>query len=82
MKEIENSSEFPQLEDILKEKPESEKSTSLVCEFCGKNIKRKTWNKRYWHINICQEPVKRFFCSHECKLSWIFEIPEGVSEII
>jgi len=43
------------------------------CEFCGKTIVGTKWNKEYHHINICQKPVKRFFCSRQCKLKWIFE---------
>ncbi|MFX1322784.1 MAG: hypothetical protein ACFFAQ_14195 [Promethearchaeota archaeon] len=44
------------------------------CENCGKNIVNNKWNKEYYHINISQEPVKRFFCSRQCKLRWIFKI--------
>lgn len=51
------------------------------CEFCGKTIVRNTWNKKYRHINICQEPTKRFFCSHKCKLRWIFDVREEALEI-
>ncbi len=43
------------------------------CEFCGKHIVGTKWNKQYHHINICQKPIKRFFCSRQCKLKWIFE---------
>ncbi|MFW9780812.1 MAG: hypothetical protein ACFFFB_00840 [Candidatus Heimdallarchaeota archaeon] len=46
------------------------------CEFCGKKILRNTWNKKYHHINICQIPEKRFFCSLKCKFGWIFKSTE------
>jgi ribosome-binding protein aMBF1 (putative translation factor) len=42
------------------------------CEYCGKNIKGSKWNKEHHHINICQDPIKRFFCSRQCKINWIF----------
>ncbi|MFX1480231.1 MAG: hypothetical protein ACFFCI_19130 [Promethearchaeota archaeon] len=42
------------------------------CEYCGKNIIGSKWNKEHHHINICQEPIKRFFCSRQCKINWIF----------
>jgi hypothetical protein len=56
--------------DVLKK----EKTVMTECEYCGKHIVRNTWNKKYRLINICQEPPKRFFCSSECKLKWIFKI--------
>ena len=80
MRDMEKLNVFPQLEDILKETPKKENLILTVCESCGKNIKKNTWNKKYRHINICQQPVIRFFCSDQCKLSWIFRLPEDVSE--
>ena len=59
--------------DGLKEIKKEEKKIVPICEFCGKSIVGSKWNKEYHHINICQEPVKRFFCSHQCKLRWIFK---------
>ena len=43
------------------------------CEFCGKSTRGTKWNKEYHHINIAQKPEKRFFCSRQCKLNWIFK---------
>ena len=43
------------------------------CEFCGKNIVGSKWKKEYHHINISQNPQKRFFCSRQCKLKWVFK---------
>ncbi|MHA1986109.1 MAG: hypothetical protein ACW98D_05655 [Promethearchaeota archaeon] len=45
-----------------------------VCENCGKEIVNNKWNKEYHHINIAQKPEKRFFCSRQCKVSWIFNL--------
>ncbi len=50
-----------------------EEPTMPNCEACGKSIGSTKWNKEYHHINITQKPVKRFFCSRQCKLKWIFE---------
>jgi hypothetical protein len=58
----------------FKEALKKEKQVMTECEYCGKHIVRNTWNKKYRLINICQEPPKRFFCSNECKLKWIFKI--------
>ncbi|MFX0058346.1 MAG: hypothetical protein ACFE8J_08610 [Candidatus Heimdallarchaeota archaeon] len=58
----------------FKEIQRNDKILMTECEFCGKNIVRNTWNKKYRLINICQQPSKRFFCSHKCKLRWIFKI--------
>jgi hypothetical protein len=62
------------LRDKLKEIQKKEKILMKECEYCGKHIVRNTWNKKYCLINICQQPKKRFFCSHKCKLRWIFKI--------
>lgn len=56
----------------FKEIKRKEKKLMYKCEFCGKNIVGSKWNKEYHHINICQDPKKRFFCSRQCKLNWIF----------
>ncbi|MFW9865294.1 MAG: hypothetical protein ACFFEN_04275 [Candidatus Thorarchaeota archaeon] len=45
-----------------------------ICEYCGKTIVGTKWNKEHNHINICQEPAKRFFCSRQCKINWIFKV--------
>ncbi len=42
------------------------------CEHCGKDIRITKWKKEHNHINICQQPEKRFFCSRQCKLKWVF----------
>lgn len=62
-----------QMIEGLKEIKQEEKIIVPNCEFCGKNIVGNKWNKEYHHINICQEPIKRFFCSRQCKLRWIFK---------
>jgi hypothetical protein len=62
------------LKSEFEEIQENEKKIMTECEFCGKHIVRNTWNKKYRHINICQQPTKRFFCSHKCKLRWIFKL--------
>jgi len=62
-----------QMIEGLKEIKQEEKIIVPTCEFCGKTIVGSKWNKEYHHINICQEPIKRFFCSRQCKLKWIFE---------
>ncbi|MCJ7649660.1 MAG: hypothetical protein MUP85_13680 [Candidatus Lokiarchaeota archaeon] len=49
-----------------------EKRITPKCEFCGNNIVGSKWNKLYDHINVCQEQPKRFFCSRQCKIKWIF----------
>ncbi|MCK4480316.1 MAG: hypothetical protein KAV01_07300 [Candidatus Lokiarchaeota archaeon] len=43
------------------------------CESCGRSIRNNKWKKQHHHINICQQPIKRFFCSRQCKLKWIFK---------
>jgi hypothetical protein len=73
MSNIKKSDALSQMIDGLKEIKKEEKVILPTCEFCGKNIVRSKWNKTYHHINICQEPIKRFFCSRQCKLSWVFE---------
>lgn len=55
----------------FKEIEEVEKLTIPNCEFCGKSTRGTKWNKQYHHINITQKPEKRFFCSRQCKISWI-----------
>ncbi len=62
-----------QMIEGLKEIKQEEKIIVPNCEFCGKNIKGSKWNKEYHHINICQEPIKRFFCSRQCKIKWVFK---------
>ena len=62
-----------QIKEGLKEIKQIEKTIGPNCEFCGKKIVGNKWNKEYHHINICQEPIKRFFCSHQCKVSWVFK---------
>ena len=62
-----------QIKEGLKEIKQIEKTIVPNCEFCGKKIVGNKWNKEYHHINICQEPIKRFFCSHQCKVSWVFK---------
>lgn len=57
----------------LKVIKQEEKKVVPNCEFCGKSIVGSKWNKEYHHINICQEPIKRFFCSRQCKLRWVFK---------
>jgi len=57
----------------FKEIKEVEKETIPNCEFCGKSIVGTKWNKKYHHINITQTPKKRFFCSRQCKIKWIFQ---------
>ena len=60
------------MEDF-KEIKEVEKPAMRNCEFCGKNIVGTKWNKEHIHINIAQKPKKRFFCSRQCKLKWVFK---------
>ena len=62
-----------QIKEGLKEIKQIEKIIVHNCEFCGKKIVGNKWNKEYHHINICQEPIKRFFCSNQCKVSWVFK---------
>ena len=62
-----------QMIEGLKEIKQEEKKIVPNCEFCGKSIVGSKWNKEYHHINICQEPIKRFFCSRQCKLRWVFK---------
>ncbi len=62
-----------QMIEGLKEIKQEEKIIVPNCEFCGKSIVGSKWNKEYHHINICQEPIKRFFCSRQCKLRWVFK---------
>ena len=61
------------LMEKFKETKEVEKPIMPNCEFCGKSIAGTKWNKEYHHINISQIPIKRFFCSRQCKLRWIFK---------
>jgi len=46
---------------------------ALLCGYCGEEITRK--KIRIVHINICQEPSTTYFCNRDCKLNWIFKIP-------
>ncbi len=50
-----------------------DKKEPPICESCGKKIVGTKWKKEYHHINIAQKPPKTFFCSHQCKLKWIFD---------
>jgi hypothetical protein len=73
MRNMELITENEQAKEMLKETQKKEKSGIIKCEFCGKRIVRNTWNKKYRLINVCQQPPKRFFCSNQCKLRWIFK---------
>jgi hypothetical protein len=73
MRNLEKLNAISQMIEGLKEIKKEEKITVPNCEFCGKSIVGSKWNKEYHHINICQEPIKRFFCSRQCKLRWVFE---------
>ncbi len=61
------------LVENFKETKEIKKPTMPNCELCGKSTKGSKWNKEYHHINITQTPSKRFFCSRQCKIRWIFK---------
>lgn len=61
------------LMEKIKENKEIEKKATHNCEFCGKSIVGTKWKKEYHHINITQIPEKRYFCSRQCKLKWIFK---------
>jgi hypothetical protein len=67
-----------QARENLKKRQKKENPLTMECEFCGKNIVRNTWNKKYRLINICQQPTKRFFCSSQCKLNWIFKMEKEI----
>jgi len=73
MSNMEKLNTLSRMIEGLKEIKQEEKKVVPNCEFCGKSIVGSKWNKEYHHINICQEPIKRFFCSRQCKLSWIFK---------
>ena len=73
MSNMEKLNAISQMIEGLKEIRIKEKIVEPNCESCGKRIKGTKWNKEYHHINICQEPVKRYFCSRQCKLQWVFE---------
>lgn len=73
MSNIEKLNTLSRMIEGLKEIKQEEKKVVPNCEFCGKSIVGSKWNKEYHHINICQEPIKRFFCSRQCKLNWIFK---------
>jgi hypothetical protein len=70
---MEKSKPLSQIIQGLKEIKPKEELVTPDCEFCGKSIVGSKWNKEYHHINICQEPIKRYFCSRQCKLRWVFE---------
>jgi hypothetical protein len=59
--------------DFLKFQKDLIKIIMTNCEFCEKTIQGTKWNKEYFHINIAQDEQKRFFCSRQCKLNWIFK---------
>jgi len=73
MSNMDKLNAISQMIEGLKEIKQEEKIIVPNCEFCGKTIVGSKWNKEYHHINICQEPIKRFFCSRQCKLRWIFK---------
>ena len=73
MSNTDKVSTISQIIDGLKEIKHEEELIVPNCEFCGKDIVGSKWNKEYHHINICQNPIKRFFCSRQCKLNWIFQ---------
>lgn len=73
MRNMELITENKQPKEMLKETQKREQQGIIKCEFCGKRIVRNTWNKKYRLINVCQQPPKRFFCSNQCKLRWIFK---------
>lgn len=52
------------------------------CDYCKAYIKLR-YTSNFTHINMCQNPTHRHFCSKECKISWIFslnEINEKISQ--
>ncbi len=73
MSNMEKLNAISQMLQGLKVIKQEEKKVVPNCEFCGKSIVGSKWNKEYHHINICQEPIKRFFCSRQCKLRWVFK---------
>ena len=73
MSNMEKLNAISQMIEGLKEIKQEEKIIVPNCEFCGKNIVGSKWNKKYHHINICQEPIKRSFCSRQCKLRWVLK---------
>ncbi len=73
MSNMDKLNAISQMIEGLKEIKQEEKIIVPNCEFCGKSIVGSKWNKEYHHINICQEPIKRFFCSRQCKLRWVFK---------
>ncbi len=73
MSNMEKSNAISKIIEEFKEPEEVEQKIIPTCEFCGKDIVGSKWNKEYHHINICQEPKKRFFCSRQCKLKWVFK---------
>lgn len=70
---MELSAKNDSMKESSKEIQKKEKVLVMKCEFCGKRIVRNTWNKKYLLINVCQQPPKRYFCSGQCKLKWIFK---------
>jgi len=73
MNNMEKIDEMSQMIERLKVIKQEEKIIVPHCESCGKSIVGSKWNKQYHHINICQEPIKRLFCSRQCKLRWVFK---------
>jgi hypothetical protein len=73
MSNMDKLNAISQMIEGLKEIKQEENIIVPNCEFCGKNIVGSKWNKEYHHINICQEPIKRSFCSRQCKLRWVFK---------
>ena len=43
----------------------------VICEFCGKTIKNRIFQK---HINVLQTPKIHVFCSKKCKHLWCNKI--------
>ncbi len=73
MSNMDKLNAISQMIEGLKEIKQEEKIIVPKCEFCGKIIGGSKRYKKYHHINICQEPIKRFFCSRQCKLRWVFK---------
>jgi len=48
------------------------------CAYCGAKAKFRTTGNTT-HINISQTPSHHYFCSKECKNSWIFALNEEIS---
>jgi len=62
--------------NIMENFKEFKEKKIVPCEFCAKSIGSTKWKKRHQHINVGQDPEKRYFCSQQCKLNWIFKSSE------